>query len=138
LTVSLVAELEGNVVGHIAFSPVKIGDSDRGWLALGPIAVLPRFQRWGVGQTLVIEGLKTIRSLRARECVLIGDPAFYTRFGFRHDPALRMEGVPAEVLLFLPMCDDMPKGTVTHHPAFSLRKTQIASGASVPGDPEAR
>jgi len=120
LTVSLVAEVDGNVVGQIAFSSVKIGGKDHGWLALGPVAVLPPHQRRGVGQALVNEGLKAIRVLRAHGCVLVGEPAFYTRFGFRHDPALRMEGVPPEVLLCLPMCDEMPEGAVTHHPAFSV------------------
>jgi len=120
LTVSLVAEADGNVVGQIAFSSVTIGGKDCGWLALGPVAVSPSHQRQGIGQALVNEGLKTIRNLGAQGCVLVGDPAFYNRFGFRHGRALRMEGVPPEVLLCLPMCDEMPEGTVTHHPAFSV------------------
>jgi len=120
LTVSLVAEIGGDVVGQIAFSPVKIGDCEDGWLALGPVAVLPRLQRQGIGQALVTEGLTTIRGLGARGCVLVGDPAFYARFGFRPDAALHMEGVPSEVLLCLPMCENVPEGTVTHHPAFSV------------------
>jgi putative acetyltransferase len=120
LAVSLVAEVDGNVVGQIAFSPVKIGGKDHGWLALGPVAVLPPFQRRGIGEALVNEGLKVIRDLEAKGCVLVGEPAFYNRFGFRHDPALRMEGVPPEVLLCLPMCDEMPEGAVAHHPAFSV------------------
>jgi putative acetyltransferase len=120
LTVSLVAEVDGNVVGHIAFSPVKIGGKDYGWLALGPVAVLPAFQGRGIGQAIVNEGMKAIRDLGAQGCVLVGEPAFYNRFGFRHDPALQMEGVPPEVLLCLPMCDEMPEGIVEHHSAFSI------------------
>ena len=120
LSVSLVAEVDGDVVGQIAFSPVTIGGNDCGWLALGPVAVSPSHQRRGIGQALVNEGLEAIRTLGAQGCVLVGEPAFYNRFGFRHDPALRMEGVPPEVLLCLPMCDGMPEGTVTHHPAFSV------------------
>ena len=120
LTVSLAAEVDGKVVGQIAFSPVKIGGKDHGWLALGPVAVLPTFQRRGIGQALVNEGLKTIRDLGAQGCILVGEPAFYNRFGFRHDPALRMEGVPPEVLLCLSMCDEIPQGSVTHHSAFSI------------------
>ena len=120
LTVSLVAEVDGNVVGQIAISPVKIGGKDHGWLALGPVAVLPSFQRRGIGQALVNEGLKAIRDLRTQGCVLVGEPAFYNRFGFRHDPALRMDDVPPEVLLCLPMNDKIPEGIVTHHPAFSI------------------
>ena len=120
LTVSLVAEVDGNVVGHIAFSPVTIGGKDCGWLALGPVAVSPSHQRQGIGQALVNEGLNTIRNLGAQGCVLVGDPAFYRRFGFEHNRVLRMEGVPPEVLMCLPMGDQMPEGSVTHHPAFSV------------------
>ena len=120
LTVSLVAEVDGAVVGQIAFSPVTIGGKDCGWLALGPVAVLPSHQRQGIGRALVNEGLKTIRNLGAQGCVLVGDPAFYRRFGFQNSPALRMEGVPPEVIMCLPMGDHMPEGNVTHHPAFSI------------------
>jgi putative acetyltransferase len=118
LTISLVAAVDGNVVGQIAFSPVTIGGKDCGWLALGPVAVLPAFQRQGIGQALVNEGLKTIGSLGAKGCVLVGDPAFYRRFGFENNPALRMEGVPPEFLMCLPMSDHAPEGNVTLHPAF--------------------
>ena len=120
LTVSLVAEVDGQVVGQIAFSPVTIGGKDCGWLALGPVAVSPSRQRQGIGQALVNEGLKTIRNMGAQGCVLVGDPAFYRRFGFENNSALRMEGVPPEVLMCLPMADDVPEGDVTHHPAFSI------------------
>ena len=119
-TCALVAEVEGTVVGHIAFSAVRIDGKDCGWLALGPIAVAPNRQRQGVGQALVREGLKRIRDAGARGCVLVGDPAFYRRFGFVNHPALRMEGVPAEFLLCLPMADPVPEGNVTHHPAFHV------------------
>ena len=118
LTLSLVAELDGNVVGQIAFSPVTIGGNDCGWLGLGPVAVSPSLQRQGIGQALVNEGLKQIRGLKAKGCVLVGDPAFYRRFGFENNPALQMEGVPPEVLMCLPMDGEMPEGDVTHHPAF--------------------
>ena len=118
LTVSLVADLDGNVVGQIAFSPVKIDGKDCGWLGLGPVAVSPGLQRRGIGQALVNEGLKQIRGLGAQGCVLVGNPAFYRRFGFENNPALRMEGVPPEVLMCLPMGDEMLEGNVTHHPAF--------------------
>src|SRR3990172_6498 len=85
LTVSLVAEVDGTVVGQIAFSPLSIDGKDCGWLALGPVAVLPSYQRQGIGQALVNEGLKTIRSIGVQGCVLVGDPAFYRRFGFYLD-----------------------------------------------------
>jgi putative acetyltransferase len=119
LTVSLVAVVNGDVVGHIAFSPMKINGLDCKWLTLGPIAVAPDHQRQGIGQRLVRAGLDAIRSLGAEGCVLVGDPAFYRRFGFENNPSgLRMEGVPPEVIMCLSMCGQMPEGIVTHHPAF--------------------
>jgi putative acetyltransferase len=120
LIVSLVAEVDGNIVGQIAFSPVTIGGKDCGWFALGPVAVSPSHQRQGIGQALVNEGLDALRKLGAQGCVLVGEPAFYNRFGFRHDPALHMHGVPPEVLLCLPMGDQVPEGSVQHQSAFSV------------------
>ena len=101
-------------------APVKIDGDNCGWFGLGPVAVSPSRQRQGIGQALVNEGLEAIRTLGAQGCVLVGEPAFYNRFGFRHDPALRMEGVPPEVLLCLPMCVGASQGSVTHHSAFSI------------------
>ena len=118
LTVSLVAELDGTIVGQIAFSPVMIDGKDYGWLALGPVAVAPRFQKQGIGKALVNEGLLRIRDLGTKGCVLVGEPAFYRRFGFENNPALRMEGIPSEFVMCLPMGDSVPEGNVTHHPAF--------------------
>jgi putative acetyltransferase len=120
LSVSLVAEVDGDVVGQIAFSPVIIDGKDCGWFALGPIAVFPSHQRQGIGQALVNEGMEAIRILGAQGCVLVGEPAFYRQFGFENNPAIRMEGVPPEVLMCLSMGDHVPEGKVTHHPAFSV------------------
>lgn len=118
LLVSLVAEVDGKVVGQIAFSRVEIGGKDCGWLGLGPVAVMPSHQRQGIGKALVNEGLKVIRSLGAKGCFLVGDPAYYPRFGFRNNSAMKMEGVPPEVVFCLPMSGEVPEGNVTHHPAF--------------------
>jgi putative acetyltransferase len=120
LTVSLVAEIDGKVVGHIAFSPVKINGRDCPWFVLGPVGVLPHHQRRGIGQELIREGLKAIRNLGAEGCVLVGDPAYYSRFGFTHSPALVLEGVPPEYFMCLPMTEQIPRGCVSHHPAFSV------------------
>lgn len=109
-------------MGRIAFSPVKINDMDCMWLALGPIAVSPELQRRGIGKGLVEAGLKAIRSLGAEGCVLVGDPAYYERFGFRNEPGLAMEGVPPQYLFCPPMGEKIPRGNVTHHPAFFVRE----------------
>ena len=94
LTISLVTEIEEKVVGHIAFSPLAISDGSCDWYALGPISVQPKFQRQGIGRALVREGLSRLKSLGAQGCVLVGEPAFYGRFGFKSFPDLGMEGIP--------------------------------------------
>lgn len=119
LTVSLVAEVGGEVVGHVAFSPIRINGHDCAWFILGPVGVLPHRQRQGIGQELIREGLKAIRSLGAEGCVLVGEPGYYSRFGFTHNAALVVEGVPAEYFMCLPMAGQIPGGSVSHHAAFS-------------------
>jgi putative acetyltransferase len=110
---------EGKVVGHIAFSLAKINGKDCGWYILGPVAVEPKRQRQGIGQALVREGIEQLRNLGAQGCVLVGDPAYYGRFGFQNHPSLTLKGVPPEVFLCLPMTDHIPQGEVIHHAAFS-------------------
>jgi putative acetyltransferase len=119
LTISLVAEMDGNVVGHIAFSPVTISDSSPEWYGLGPISVAPARQRQGIGTALMLEGLTRLKALGADGCVLVGDPGYYKRFGFRSYPELSHEGVPPENLLVLPFGEHKPRGFVVFHPGFS-------------------
>lgn len=118
LTLSLVAEVEGKVVGHIAFSPVTISDGSTGWFGLGPISVLPERQRRGIGKALMQEGLSLLEGMGAKGCVLVGDPNYYERFGFRNRPELVYEGIPQEYFLALPF-DSPAQGTVTFHEAFA-------------------
>ncbi len=120
LTISLVAESEGRVTGHIAFSPAPIGGQDLGWFLLGPVAVRPDSQRRGIGSALVRAGLAELRNRNASGCVLVGDPAFYTRLGFQQAEGLTYPGVPPEVVLCLPLAGAEPKGEVAHHPAFDV------------------
>ncbi len=124
LDISLVAELDGTVVGHIAFSRAKIGDKASGWYLLGPVAVLPDFQGQGIGRALVEAGLGALLSKEANGCVLVGDPAFYTRFGFEHARGVICTGVPDENVLCLRIAGPMPLGEVSHHPAFSVKPEQ--------------
>ena len=118
LAVSLVAEIDGRVVGHVAFSPVSVSDGTRHWYGLGPISVLPAHQRQGIGTSLVNAGLSSIRELGARGCVLVGDPGYYSRFGFKSYPDLVHQGVPQEFFLALPFNTCVPRGTVVFHDAF--------------------
>src|SRR5512134_1036739 len=68
LTLSLVAEVDGRVVGHIAFSPVSISDGTMHWYGLGPVSVLPEYQRKGIGKALVQKGLSRLKDLNAKGC----------------------------------------------------------------------
>jgi putative acetyltransferase len=119
LTISLVADAEKKVVGHIAFSPVTISDGSRDWYGLGPISVLPQLQKKGIGKSLMRAGLFLLKSLGAKGCVLVGDPGYYERFGFRSHPDLVIDGVPPQYLLTLPFEEHKIHGTVVFHEGFS-------------------
>ena len=118
LTVSLVAELDGRVIGHIAFSPVTISDGTRNWYGLGPVSVLPSYQRQGIGQALIREGLSWLKEMKARGCCLVGHPDYYRKFGFKNMSGLVLEGVPQEVFFGLSLDGAIPQGTVTFHEGF--------------------
>ena len=127
LTISLVAEVDGRVIGHIAFSPVTISDGTRNWYGLGPVSVWPDYQRQGVGQALIREGLSRLKAIHAQGCCLVGHPDYYRKFGFKNLPGLVHEGVPPDVFFALSFDGRIPQGTVAFHEAFK------ADGAS-PGD----
>lgn len=118
LTLSLVAEMGDRIVGQIAFSPVTISDGTTDWQGLGPISVLPEYQRQGIGTSLVDRGLSLLKGLGGRGCVLVGDPNYYQRFGFKNYPELIHEGVPPEVFLALPFTETVPRGIVRFHEGF--------------------
>ncbi len=118
LTVSLVAELDGRVVGHIAFSAVSIEDGTRDWYGLGPVSVLPEHQRKGIGKALVEAGLLQLRALSARGCCVVGHPDYYPKFGFRNVPGFVCEGVPQEAFFALSFGGQFPQGSVTFHKGF--------------------
>ena len=118
LTVSLVAELDGRVIGHIAFSPVRISDGTRNWYGLGPVSVSPDHQRKGVGKALIHEGLCRLKNLNAAGCCVVGHPDYYRKFGFENVPGLVHEGVPQEVFFAMFFDGNTPQGTVTFHEGF--------------------
>lgn len=119
LTVSLVAEIEGKVVGHIAFSPVTISGDICDWYGLGPVSVLPAYQKQGIGKSLIQRGLDLLKASGGKGCVLVGDPKYYERFGFRNLPELILEGVPKENFLALPFGENSAHGVVVFHEAFN-------------------
>jgi putative acetyltransferase len=118
LTVSLVAEVDGRVIGHIAFSPVTISDGTRNWYGLGPVSVLPAYQRQGIGKALIWEGLSRLKDIDVQGCCLVGHPDYYRKFGFRNIVGLEHVGVPPEVFFALSFNGHTPQGTVAFHEGF--------------------
>lgn len=126
LAVSLVAERDGKIVGHVAFSPVTISDNAPNWYGLGPVSVLPEYQRQGVGTALIHEGFSRLNRLNASGCCLVGHPDYYRRFGFTNIAGLVLEGVPPEVFFALPIITPAPQGVVHFHEAFMADGSQQA------------
>jgi putative acetyltransferase len=120
LTLSLVADIDGRVAGHIAFSPVTAGDAAQGWYGLGPIAVAPGDQKHGIGGALILAGLAELERLRAHGCVVLGEPDYYSRFGFKNVPELVYPEAPAGYFMALPFGDRPARGVVAYHPAFAV------------------
>ncbi len=118
LTISLVAEIDGRVVGHIAFSPVTISNGSIGWYGLGPVSVLPEYQKQGIGKSLINKGLSILKESDGQGCTLVGDPNYYKRFGFRNFPDLVSEGIPQEFFLVLPFTENVPQGIIVFHEGF--------------------
>lgn len=118
LAISLVAVEGSEIVGHVAFSPVTVSDGSREWFGLGPVAVDPARQGEGIGAALIERGLGLLRDRGAAGCVVLGDPAYYGRFGFAHDPALAYPGPPAEYFQRLAFATSGAQGVVSYAPAF--------------------
>lgn len=118
LTASLVVEHNGSIIGHVAFSPVAIDGRDVGWFGLGPVSVSGPHQRQGVGTALIEAGLTLLKQRGAAGCVVLGDPAYYSRFGFTSDHGLRLAGVPPRHFQSLAFSDAPARGEVTYHESF--------------------
>lgn len=125
--VSLVAEHDGRVVGHIFFSSVTI-ESDQvvlSGLGLAPMAVLPEFQRQGIGSELVRCGLNECRRLSTPFVIVLGHPEFYPRFGFvpAAPQGIRSEyDVPDDVFMIAELIPDAlsgVRGVAKYHPEFA-------------------
>lgn len=82
---SLVAEDDGEVIGHILFSPLTVEDGQtvHPGVCLGPVAVVPDRQREGIGAMLIGAGLQSLREMGHTAVFLLGHPDYYPRFGFR-------------------------------------------------------
>ncbi|RJT43604.1 GNAT family N-acetyltransferase [Rahnella woolbedingensis] len=126
LTLGVVAtDDEGGVVGYVAFCPVDIQGEDRNWVGLVPLAVEESLRCQGIGQKLVYEGLDSLNEFSYAAVVVLGDPAYYSRFGFKpaaaHDLHCRWPGTEAAFQLFT-LSDDALKnasGEVVFPAAFN-------------------
>lgn len=119
LAISLVAEAEDEIVGHVALSAVSISDGTERWYGLGPISVLPGRQNEGIGARLMRAAIHELKNLEAQGCVLFGDPDYYHRFGFAPIEGLILPDVPPEYFQALVLEGSVPQGIVTYHSAFS-------------------
>ncbi|MFG0748838.1 GNAT family N-acetyltransferase [Acinetobacter ursingii] len=119
LTISLVALEHGAVVGHVAVSPVRISSGETDWYGLGPISVWPKQQGQGIGSQLMGAVLEQLKQLGAKGCVLLGDPEYYHRFGFKSYPDLILPDVPPMYFQAISFVNNIPKGTVSYHDAFN-------------------
>lgn len=120
LSVSLVAECDGELVGHVAASPVTLSDGTPDWYGLGPVSVMPAWQGRGIGSALIKTCLGNLRERGARGCLLVGEPGYYQHFGFRSRPGLFLPGIPPEYFMVLNWSDERPQGEVAFHPAFEV------------------
>lgn len=125
--ISLVAETEGEIVGHIFFSPVSIESPEGSFQAMGlaPLAVLPDYQNKGIGGELVRAGLNECRRIGHEVIVVLGHAHYYPRFGFvpASKRGIRSEyDVPDDVFMvaeLTPGALNGRAGLVKYHPAFS-------------------
>lgn len=125
---SLVAELDGEVVGHILFTRATIVGADRTWesLTLAPVSVAPPHQRRGIGGQLIRAGLQIARELGYGNVNLVGHPDYYPRFGFERASRYKISlpfDVPDEAFMILelrPGALDGVSGVLRYAPEFGL------------------
>lgn len=123
---SLVAEVEGKVVGHVLFSPASLDDGTQATdvAGLGPVAVRPEFQQRGIGAALIRAGLAICRDRGYDVAVVLGHPDYYPRFGFRPSRPLGIRwehDAPEEAFMVLELRDGElagRSGTIRYQPEF--------------------
>ncbi len=120
LTISLIAEEEGGLIGHIAISPVTISTGSEGWFGLGPVSVIPSKQGSAVGSSLIRAAIDELQELHAAGCVVLGEPSYYERFGFRSDARLQYVHAPAEYFQVQSFTGEIPAGTVEYDDSFNV------------------
>lgn len=119
LCISLVAESGGQIIGHVAISPIIVSDGSLEWFGLGPISVLPEQQGQGIGSLLMRRVLDVLKEGGAAGCVVLGNPDFYRRFGFTAINDLVLPDVPPQYFQALSFTGSYARGTVEYHQGFS-------------------
>lgn len=125
--ISLVAETDNNIVGHILFTPVKLTGTDNRLkiMGLAPMAVMTQYQNKGIGSQLVKAGLERCQERGFDAVVVLGHPGYYPRFGFI--PSIKYDikseyNVPDDVFMILelvPGCLKNKKGIIKYHETFN-------------------
>lgn len=118
LPVSLVAVAGSAIVGHAAFSPAQPQPAAEGWYALGPISVEPEFQRRGIGRAPIAHGFEALKALGAHGCILVGNPAYYSRVGFAAAPQFSRAADFADYFMLAGFDGTMPQAPLGFHEAF--------------------
>lgn len=118
LLLSLVAGEDGRLIGHIAASPCRIGASS-GYGLIAPVSVLPARQGSGIGARLMRAALRRLEEAGCQGVALVGDPAWYQRFGFAAKDGLTCRGVPSGYVLSRGLACPAPVGALELHPAFN-------------------
>ncbi len=123
--ISLVAEKDGQIIGHISFTPVRLGDQKTAFAGLAPMSVLPKYQNQGIGSQLVEAGLQACREAGFTAVFVLGHPGYYPRFGFQ---IARPKGFSCEypsqdeAFMVLELVDgalDGKQGLIKYDPAFA-------------------
>lgn len=120
LVISLVAVSGNEILGHVAFSPVTIDGVHNRWFGLAPVSVAPSRQRQGVGSLLIRRGLELLKERGAKGCALIGDPVYYSRFGFKSNGRLHYGDLETHFVQSLAFAGLQPQGELKFSRAFDV------------------
>ncbi|MBB4193455.1 putative acetyltransferase [Rhizobium aethiopicum] len=118
LAISLIAEEDGEILGHVAFSPVTVNGVHDGWFGLGPISVTPERQRQGIGRALMAKGLELLKEMGASGCTLVGNPDVYSGAGFSSDGQLTYHDLDTRLVQRIVFREPAPSGVLRFAPAF--------------------
>lgn len=117
LSLSLVADLNGVVVGRVSMSPATVGKAD-GWYGLGPVAVDTDHFKQGIGSTLIRTALGRVAEQGAAGVVLVGDPNYYSRFGFVKGGSVQYLNIEAKNVMVRTLNGPTATGVITFAPAL--------------------